>query len=55
MHLKDPTLLRTQAFVNGEWVNAASGATHDVLNPATREKLGTGQIGRWRNATSFDI
>jgi succinate-semialdehyde dehydrogenase/glutarate-semialdehyde dehydrogenase len=41
MHLKDPTLLRTQAFLNGEWVNAATGATHPVLNPATREKLGT--------------
>jgi succinate-semialdehyde dehydrogenase/glutarate-semialdehyde dehydrogenase len=41
MHLKDPTLLRTQAFVNGEWVNAASGATHPVLNPATRDRLGT--------------
>jgi succinate-semialdehyde dehydrogenase/glutarate-semialdehyde dehydrogenase len=41
MHLKDPTLLRTQAFVNGEWVNATSGATHEVLNPATHEKLGT--------------
>jgi succinate-semialdehyde dehydrogenase / glutarate-semialdehyde dehydrogenase len=41
MHLKDPTLLRTQAFVNGEWVNATSAATHEVLNPATREKLGT--------------
>src|SRR5882762_4268081 len=41
MHLKDPTLLRTQAFVNGEWVNAASGATHPVLNPATGERLGT--------------
>jgi len=41
MHLKDPTLLRTQAFLNGEWVNATSGATHEVLNPATHEKLGT--------------
>jgi succinate-semialdehyde dehydrogenase / glutarate-semialdehyde dehydrogenase len=41
MHLKDPTVLRAQAFVNGEWVNAANHATHDVLNPATREKLGT--------------
>ncbi len=41
MHLKDPTLLRTQAFIHGEWVNAPNGATHDVLNPATREKLGT--------------
>ena len=41
MHLKDPTLLRTQAFLNGEWVNAAGGATHAVSNPATGEKLGT--------------
>ena len=41
MHLKDPTLLRTQAYLNGEWVNAANHTTHDVLNPATREKLGT--------------
>ena len=41
MHLKDPTLLRTQAFLNGEWVNADNRAAHDVLNPATREKLGT--------------
>ena len=41
MHLKDPTLLRTQAFVNGEWVNAASQAAHEVTNPATREKIGT--------------
>jgi succinate-semialdehyde dehydrogenase/glutarate-semialdehyde dehydrogenase len=35
MHLKDPQLLREQAFVNGEWVNADSGATFDVTNPAT--------------------
>jgi succinate-semialdehyde dehydrogenase / glutarate-semialdehyde dehydrogenase len=41
MQLKDPTLLRSQAFINGEWVNAANHATVDVLNPATREKLGT--------------
>jgi len=41
MHLKDPTLLRTQAFVNGEWVNATAGGTHEVRNPASGEKLGT--------------
>jgi len=41
MHLKDPTLLRTQAFIQGEWVNAANHATHEVHNPANREKLGT--------------
>jgi succinate-semialdehyde dehydrogenase / glutarate-semialdehyde dehydrogenase len=41
MHLKDPTLLRSQAFINGEWINAANHATHEVLNPATGEKIGT--------------
>jgi succinate-semialdehyde dehydrogenase/glutarate-semialdehyde dehydrogenase len=41
MQLKDPTLLRRQAYVNGEWTLAASGKTHDVHNPATGEKLGT--------------
>ncbi|MBD2699817.1 NAD-dependent succinate-semialdehyde dehydrogenase [Spirosoma sp. BT702] len=29
------TLIRTQAYVNGQWVSAASGATFDVVNPAT--------------------
>ncbi|MBS0420246.1 MAG: NAD-dependent succinate-semialdehyde dehydrogenase [Proteobacteria bacterium] len=38
--LKDPTLLRSQAFIQGEWMDAADYATHDVYNPATREKLG---------------
>ena len=41
MQLKDPTLLRTQAFIQGEWVNAAHHATHEVHNPATGEKVGT--------------
>jgi len=41
MQLKDPTLLRTQAYIHGEWVNAAHHATHEVHNPATGEKVGT--------------
>ncbi len=41
MKLRDPDLLRTRAFVAGEWVDAAGGASHQVLNPATREPLGT--------------
>jgi succinate-semialdehyde dehydrogenase/glutarate-semialdehyde dehydrogenase len=41
MKLRDPDLLRTRAFVGGAWVDAASGATHDVTNPATGEVLGT--------------
>jgi succinate-semialdehyde dehydrogenase / glutarate-semialdehyde dehydrogenase len=41
MQLKDPGLLRTQAYVNGEWASADTGQSHDVHNPATGEKLGT--------------
>ena len=41
MKLKDGKLLRTQGYIGGKWENANSGATHDVLNPATNEKLGT--------------
>jgi succinate-semialdehyde dehydrogenase/glutarate-semialdehyde dehydrogenase len=34
MRLKDPQLLREQAYVNGAWVGADSGATFEVTNPA---------------------
>lgn len=39
--LQDPSLFRTQAFLAGEWVDADSGATVDVTNPATGDVLGT--------------
>ena len=32
MELQDPTLLRTQAYVDGEWIDADSGATFDVTD-----------------------
>ncbi len=35
MQLKDPTLLKDQAFIGGQWIAGASGKTFDVLNPAT--------------------
>ncbi len=35
MELQDPTLLRTRAYVGGEWIDADSGATFDVTDPAT--------------------
>jgi succinate-semialdehyde dehydrogenase/glutarate-semialdehyde dehydrogenase len=41
MKLTDNELLRTQAYIGGEWVNADGGSTHAVVNPATREKIGT--------------
>ena len=32
--LNDPELLGTRAYINGDWVGAASGKTFDVVNPA---------------------
>ncbi|KIL97994.1 Aldehyde dehydrogenase B [Paramagnetospirillum magnetotacticum MS-1] len=39
MILKDSSLLKSRAFVNGAWTDADNGATFDVLNPATGEIL----------------
>ncbi|KAL7274775.1 succinate semialdehyde dehydrogenase NADP+ linked [Rhizina undulata] len=33
--LKDPTLLRTQSYINGQWVSSASAQTFAVTDPAT--------------------
>jgi succinate-semialdehyde dehydrogenase/glutarate-semialdehyde dehydrogenase len=41
LSLKDPSLFRQQCYINGEWVDADSGKTIDVTNPATGEVLGT--------------
>jgi len=37
LSLKDPGLLRGQAFIDGQWSDADSGATLAVTNPATGE------------------
>ena len=34
MSLHDETLMRTQAYIDGKWVDSASGETFDVVNPA---------------------
>src|SRR5687768_1127926 len=39
--LKDPTLLRQQCYVNGQWVGADDGATKPVTNPADGSVIGT--------------
>jgi succinate-semialdehyde dehydrogenase/glutarate-semialdehyde dehydrogenase len=41
MRLADSSLLRQHCYVNGRWIEAASGATGPVRNPATGESLGT--------------
>jgi len=38
--LSDPALFREQGYINGTWVDAASGATLTVTNPATGATLG---------------
>jgi succinate-semialdehyde dehydrogenase/glutarate-semialdehyde dehydrogenase len=39
MQIKDASLLRSQAYVNGAWVGADDGRTYAVTDPATGEKL----------------
>ena len=41
MQLKDSKLFRQQCYIDGTWSDAASGATIDVINPATQGRLGT--------------
>ncbi len=41
MQLKDAQLFRQQAFIDGAWVDADSGQTIKVNNPANNEILGT--------------
>ncbi|HEY9567086.1 MAG TPA: NAD-dependent succinate-semialdehyde dehydrogenase [Thalassobaculum sp.] len=39
--LKDPTLFRQQAYVDGAWVGADGGGTVGVDDPATGQRIGT--------------
>ena len=39
LSLKDPRLLKSDAYVNGRWIKAASGARFAVTNPASGETI----------------
>ncbi|NBQ83401.1 MAG: NAD-dependent succinate-semialdehyde dehydrogenase [Alphaproteobacteria bacterium] len=39
MQLKDSSLLRSESYVNGEWLAAPSGKTFPINNPATGELI----------------
>lgn len=39
--LKDPTLLKQECYLNGQWQGADSGTVIDVTNPATGVRIGT--------------
>ncbi|GLX16102.1 NAD-dependent succinate-semialdehyde dehydrogenase [Pseudomonas straminea] len=40
MQLNDPDLLRHQAYVDGQWCNAADGRATEIFNPANGQSLG---------------
>ncbi|HSH84539.1 MAG TPA: NADP-dependent succinate-semialdehyde dehydrogenase [Guyparkeria sp.] len=41
MKLNDPSLLVEQCYIDGEWLDANSGETFAVVNPATDSRLGS--------------
>ncbi|WP_168789851.1 NADP-dependent succinate-semialdehyde dehydrogenase [Paraburkholderia aromaticivorans] len=41
LSLKDPSLLKSQAYIAGEWQGADDGTTFEVKNPATGETIAT--------------
>ncbi|WP_076541101.1 NADP-dependent succinate-semialdehyde dehydrogenase [Shewanella sp. UCD-KL21] len=41
MHLQDPSLLRHQCYINGQWRDAISSHYDTIINPATNKELGT--------------
>jgi succinate-semialdehyde dehydrogenase/glutarate-semialdehyde dehydrogenase len=40
VELNDPSLLRQQCYINGQWRNADNGQTVAIANPATHEVIG---------------
>ncbi len=52
MQLTDPSLLKSQAYIDGQWSDADSGETFDVVNPANGDvianvaKCGTAETRR---------
>ena len=39
LSLCDPGLLKKQAYIDGQWVDADNGATFDITNPANGELI----------------
>jgi len=42
--LKDPSLLRMQCYVDGQWIDADDRRTNPIANPATGRPLGTSPV-----------
>ncbi|OSQ47828.1 NAD-dependent succinate-semialdehyde dehydrogenase [Marivita geojedonensis] len=53
--LKDPAILRTQAYIAGEWVDADDGATFSVSNPARGDTIAeVADVTRIETALAID-
>jgi succinate-semialdehyde dehydrogenase/glutarate-semialdehyde dehydrogenase len=39
IQISDQALFKTQAYINGQWIDADSGATLPVTNPANGEVI----------------
>jgi succinate-semialdehyde dehydrogenase / glutarate-semialdehyde dehydrogenase len=56
MKLKDPSLLRQQCYVDGQWVDADGKGTFEVKNPANGERVGTmPKFGRAETRRAIDV
>ena len=53
MKLKDPSLLKSTALVDGKWVEARSGEWLDVTNPANGEVVG--RVPRLSEAETLEV
>ncbi|OWJ93165.1 succinate-semialdehyde dehydrogenase (NADP(+)) [Pseudomonas sp. A46] len=55
MKLNDPDLLRRQAYVNGQWIEAADNVRFTVTNPADGELIAeVASLGRVETARAID-
>ncbi len=56
MQLNDPSLLATRAFIGGEWVDADSGGTFEVIDPATGDVVAAvADLGAEETGRAIDI
>ena len=54
MQLKDPTLLRQQAAIDGLWCEADDGGRSEICNPASAEVIGSvPNMGSWETARAI--
>lgn len=56
MKLNDSTLLKNQAYINGQWVDAHDGASFPVYNPATGEVITeVAKVGKAETAEAISV